>query len=165
MEKFQRDLSESQAALYEEGQSRTKLQMELDAKDSEIELLQQKLNVVNLDSASVHSGSMEDGDNSKHNSSLSSPGMYDIYAPLQRKGGVLFCTCWSVRQSVGLSGGPSFGLSTRWFPDDNSRTLRPRIMKLHRYIDHDWQMTPIDFKVTRSKDKVTVTRNSKMVSG
>ena len=55
--------------------------------------------------------------------------------------------------------------STRWFPDDNSRTLRPRIMKLHRYIDHDWQMTPIDFQVTRSKVKVTVTRHSKMVSG
>ena len=51
-------------------------------------------------------------------------------------------------------------LTTRWFPDDNSRTLRPRIMKLHRYIDHDWQMTPIDFEVTRSKVKVTVTRNS-----
>ena len=32
-------------------------------------------------------------------------------------------------------------------------------------IDHDWQMTPIDFEVTRSKVKVTVTRNSKMVSG
>ncbi|KAH3880648.1 hypothetical protein DPMN_004569 [Dreissena polymorpha] len=27
--------------------------------------------------------------------------------------------------------------------------LWPRIMKLHRYIDHDWQMTPIDFQVTR----------------
>ncbi|KAH3755807.1 hypothetical protein DPMN_190506 [Dreissena polymorpha] len=27
---------------------------------------------------------------------------------------------------------------------------RPRIMKLHRYIDHDWQMTPIDFQVTRT---------------
>ncbi|KAH3867754.1 hypothetical protein DPMN_030889 [Dreissena polymorpha] len=40
-------------------------------------------------------------------------------------------------------------LSTRWFPDDNSRTLRPRIVKLHRYIDHDSQMTPIDFQVTR----------------
>ncbi|KAH3727395.1 hypothetical protein DPMN_053329 [Dreissena polymorpha] len=25
----------------------------------------------------------------------------------------------------------------------------PRIMKLHRYIDHDSQMTPIDFQVTR----------------
>ena len=55
--------------------------------------------------------------------------------------------------------------STRWFPDDNSRALMPRIMKLHRYIDHDSQMTPIDFQVTRSKVKVTVTKNSKMVSG
>ncbi|KAH3736080.1 hypothetical protein DPMN_042640 [Dreissena polymorpha] len=27
--------------------------------------------------------------------------------------------------------------------------LTPRIMKLHRNIDHDWQMTPIDFQVTR----------------
>jgi hypothetical protein len=45
--------------------------------------------------------------------------------------------------------------------DDNSKTLGPRIMKLHRYIDHDSQMTPIDFEVTRSK--VTVTRKSKMV--
>ncbi|KAH3700875.1 hypothetical protein DPMN_075856 [Dreissena polymorpha] len=27
--------------------------------------------------------------------------------------------------------------------------LGPRIMKLHRYIDHDSQMTPIDFEVTR----------------
>ncbi|KAH3840415.1 hypothetical protein DPMN_113863 [Dreissena polymorpha] len=25
--------------------------------------------------------------------------------------------------------------------------LTPRIMKLHRNIDHDWQMTPIDFQV------------------
>ena len=47
--------------------------------------------------------------------------------------------------------GRSVGLSTRWFPDDNSRTLGARIMKLHRYIDHDSQMTPIDFEVTRSK--------------
>ncbi|KAH3727562.1 hypothetical protein DPMN_053501 [Dreissena polymorpha] len=37
--------------------------------------------------------------------------------------------------------------------------LRPRIMKLHRYIDHDSKMTPIDFQVTRSKVKVTVTKN------
>ncbi|KAH3877179.1 hypothetical protein DPMN_001038, partial [Dreissena polymorpha] len=27
--------------------------------------------------------------------------------------------------------------------------LMPRIMNLHRNIDHDWQMTPIDFQVTR----------------
>ena len=52
----------------------------------------------------------------------------------------------------------------KWFPDDNSRTLRPRIMKLHWYIDHDWLMTPTDFQVTRSKVKVTVTRNSNMVT-
>ncbi|KAH3874479.1 hypothetical protein DPMN_037724, partial [Dreissena polymorpha] len=30
--------------------------------------------------------------------------------------------------------------------------LRPMIMNLHRYIYHDWQMTPNDFQVTRSKD-------------
>jgi hypothetical protein len=35
----------------------------------------------------------------------------------------------------------------------------PRIMTLHRYIDRDSQMTPIDFQVTRSKVKVTVTKN------
>ncbi|KAH3823003.1 hypothetical protein DPMN_124798 [Dreissena polymorpha] len=34
-----------------------------------------------------------------------------------------------LHMSVGRSVGPSVG----------------RIMKLHRYIDHDWQMTPIDF--------------------
>ncbi|KAH3810069.1 hypothetical protein DPMN_138455 [Dreissena polymorpha] len=55
--------------------------------------------------------------------------------------------------SVGLSVGPS----TRWLSDDKSRTLGPRIMKLHRYIDHASQMTPIDFEVTRSKVKVTIT--------
>ena len=59
--------------------------------------------------------------------------------------------------------GRSVGPSTRWLSDDNSRTLGPRIMKLHRYIHHDSQMTPIDFEVTRSKVKVTVTGNSKMV--
>jgi hypothetical protein len=48
--------------------------------------------------------------------------------------------------------------------NDNSRTLALRFMKLHRYIDHDGHMTPIDFQVTRSKIKVTVTRNSNMVS-
>lgn len=73
VDKYQRDLSETQAALYEEGQLRNKLQMELDSKDSEIELLQQKLSV-SLDTASVHSGSLEDGDTSLHNSSISSTG-------------------------------------------------------------------------------------------
>jgi nitrate reductase gamma subunit len=32
-------------------------------------------------------------------------------------------------------------------------------MTLHRYIDRDLQMTPIDYQVTRSKVKVTVTKN------
>ncbi|KAL3869241.1 hypothetical protein ACJMK2_041948 [Sinanodonta woodiana] len=45
VEKYQRDLSETQAALYEEGQQRNRLQMELDAKDSEIETLQQKISM------------------------------------------------------------------------------------------------------------------------
>ena len=26
--------------------------------------------------------------------------------------------------------------------------LTPKIMKLHRYIDDDWQMTPVNFQVT-----------------
>ncbi|KAH3755773.1 hypothetical protein DPMN_190472 [Dreissena polymorpha] len=30
--------------------------------------------------------------------------------------------------------------------------LTPKIIKLHRYIDHDWQMTPIYFQVTRYID-------------
>ncbi|KAH3799288.1 hypothetical protein DPMN_152894 [Dreissena polymorpha] len=33
--------------------------------------------------------------------------------------------------------------------------LMARIMKLHRYIDHDWQMTPIDFQVTRLQTLLT----------
>ena len=36
VEKYQRDLSQTQAALYEEGQTRGKLQMEFEYKDSEI---------------------------------------------------------------------------------------------------------------------------------
>jgi hypothetical protein len=40
-----------------------------------------------------------------------------------------------------------------------TQELMPRIMKLHRYIDNDSQMTPIDFQVTRSKVKVTVPKN------
>ena len=32
-------------------------------------------------------------------------------------------------------------------------------MTLHRYIDRDLQMTPIDYQVTRSKVIVTVTKN------
>ncbi|KAH3882086.1 hypothetical protein DPMN_006017 [Dreissena polymorpha] len=35
--------------------------------------------------------------------------------------------------------------------------LTPRFMKLHRYIDHDWQMTPIDVQVSRLKQITTAT--------
>lgn len=58
--KMQRDISDSQQIVYEESQIRQKLTMEMDAKDSEIEMLRQKLSVTNMDSASVNSGSMED---------------------------------------------------------------------------------------------------------
>ncbi|KAH3865888.1 hypothetical protein DPMN_028932 [Dreissena polymorpha] len=40
-----------------------------------------------------------------------------------------------------------------------------RIMKLHRYIDNDWQRTPIDFQVTTSKVKVTVKKKRGEDSG
>ncbi|KAH3845782.1 hypothetical protein DPMN_088070 [Dreissena polymorpha] len=35
--------------------------------------------------------------------------------------------------------------------------LLPEIMKLHRFVDHDSQMNPIDFQVTRSEVYVTGT--------
>ncbi|XP_067678854.1 rho-associated protein kinase 2-like [Haliotis asinina] len=58
--KMQRDISDSQQIVYEESQLRQKLAMEMDAKDSEIEMLRQKLSVANMDAASVNSGSMEE---------------------------------------------------------------------------------------------------------
>lgn len=60
VEKLSRDLSETQAALFEEGQQKGKLQMELDAKESEIEQLRQKLAV--SDNVSINSSHLEDGD-------------------------------------------------------------------------------------------------------
>ena len=41
------------------------------------------------------------------------------------------------------------------FPDDNWKTLGPRIMKVEREVCHVWQMTPFDFGFIRSKVKVT----------
>jgi oligoribonuclease NrnB/cAMP/cGMP phosphodiesterase (DHH superfamily) len=41
--RFQKELSEMQAILYDESQLKVKLQMELDSKDAEIEQLRQKL--------------------------------------------------------------------------------------------------------------------------
>ena len=57
--KFQREMTELQAALYEEGQNRTRLQMELDAKDSENEQLQARMALQNVDTASVNSSGHE----------------------------------------------------------------------------------------------------------
>ncbi|XP_029640242.1 rho-associated protein kinase 2 isoform X1 [Octopus sinensis] len=58
VEKFQRDISDMTAQMNDEIQAKSKLQMELDAKDSEIEQLQQKL--ANPDNTSVNSGSVEE---------------------------------------------------------------------------------------------------------
>jgi hypothetical protein len=60
VEKLSRELSETQAALFEEGQHKGKLQMELDAKEMEIEQLRQKLAVT--DNVSINSSHLEDGD-------------------------------------------------------------------------------------------------------
>merc|ERR1719420_516700 len=54
--KYQKDLQDLQATLYEESQSRLKMSMELDAKESELETIQLKLAHINLDTASLSSG-------------------------------------------------------------------------------------------------------------
>lgn len=54
--RFQKELSEVQALLYDESQARLKLQMERDSKDSEIEQLQQKLSLLHCDTVSINSG-------------------------------------------------------------------------------------------------------------
>ena len=58
--KSQKDVTELQAALTEEGQNRLQLQLELDSKESEIEALQLKLALNNSDTASVNSGPGEE---------------------------------------------------------------------------------------------------------
>ena len=67
------------------------------------------------------------------------------------------------RSKVKVTGQGTFTGNRKWFPDDNSRMHMPGIMKFHRDIGHDRQMTPIDFQVTRSKVKVAMTLSSKMV--
>ncbi|KAH3695925.1 hypothetical protein DPMN_083384 [Dreissena polymorpha] len=54
-----------------------------------------------------------------------------------------------------MSVGPSVG---RYIDHDGQMT--PIDFQVTRNIDHGLQMTPIDFQVTRSKVKATVTRNS-----
>ena len=62
--KFQLELSEARAALLEEGQQKSRLQLEMDAKDAEIEQLQGRVAQMNSDTVSVNSGNdleVEDG--------------------------------------------------------------------------------------------------------
>lgn len=63
-QKYQRESSEAQAALYEEGVRATRLQMELDSKESEVELLIGNMALQNSDTASVNSGSNDLDDDS-----------------------------------------------------------------------------------------------------
>uniref|UniRef100_T1IKB9 Rho-associated protein kinase let-502 n=1 Tax=Strigamia maritima TaxID=126957 RepID=T1IKB9_STRMM len=56
MIKSQKEMNEIQSILYDESQARLRLQMEADSKDSEIELLQQR---INCDTCSVSSGGLE----------------------------------------------------------------------------------------------------------
>ncbi|XP_076440022.1 rho-associated protein kinase 2-like isoform X2 [Babylonia areolata] len=61
VEKMQRDNAEAQQNVYEESLARQRLQMEMDAKDSEIEQLRSKLSLMNADVTSTHStGSLDD---------------------------------------------------------------------------------------------------------
>lgn len=53
--RFQKELSEMQAILYDESQLKVKLQMELDSKDAEIEQLRQKLSLRHSDEHLIHS--------------------------------------------------------------------------------------------------------------
>ncbi|KAH3894426.1 hypothetical protein DPMN_018583 [Dreissena polymorpha] len=111
-----------------------------------------KLHVPSAELLDLHLGYSDNSTGNQGKVSICMP-------PFEEEG--VYCFA-HVGRYVGLSVGPP----TRWFPDDNSRTLGARIMKLHReidhdsqmtpidvqvtrYIDHDWQMTPIDFEVTR----------------
>ncbi|GFR98507.1 rho-associated protein kinase [Elysia marginata] len=70
VEKMQRDVLEAQQSVYEESQARQRLQMEMDAKDSELEQLRQKLAFTNSDTASVNSGNMDESSISVTDDSL-----------------------------------------------------------------------------------------------
>ena len=56
LRRLDRELEETRASLSEEYQRASRLQLELDSKDSEVESLTQRLNMVSSDTASVSSG-------------------------------------------------------------------------------------------------------------
>ncbi|XP_059146890.1 rho-associated protein kinase 1-like isoform X3 [Physella acuta] len=72
VEKMQRDVLEAQQSVYEESQARQRLQLEIDAKDSELEQLRQILAFSNSDTVSVHSGNPDDSINVSEDSGVSS---------------------------------------------------------------------------------------------
>ena len=67
---LQQTISENQAALVEESQKVTKLQMEIDARDSEIEYLKNKVSFQGVDTASVHSSNDLETEDSMHGNGL-----------------------------------------------------------------------------------------------
>ncbi|XP_022252479.1 rho-associated protein kinase 2-like isoform X2 [Limulus polyphemus] len=76
--RFQKELAELQATLIEETQVKNKLQMELDSKDSEIEQLQQKLTVMNSETASINNGPDNETDDGITEGWLSLPSKQNI---------------------------------------------------------------------------------------
>ena len=59
--RFQKELSEMQAILYDESQAKVKLHMELDSKDAEIEQLRQKITTrTSSDDITIKTGSNND---------------------------------------------------------------------------------------------------------
>ena len=84
--KFQKDLSELQALLHDEGQIKLKLKMEVDSKDSELEQLRQQLNMhesistseLSLLNAMDNTNSIEDVENLRLEGWLSIPNKQNI---------------------------------------------------------------------------------------
>ncbi|KHJ44100.1 phorbol esters/diacylglycerol binding domain protein [Trichuris suis] len=56
--RFQKEISDLQASLYEEGQSKLRMMLELECKEEELELVQQKLHTLLSETCSVDSASM-----------------------------------------------------------------------------------------------------------
>lgn len=77
--KFQKDLQDLQATLYEESQAKLKLSMELDTKESDLESLQNKLAHLNLDTASLSSGT---GDQDHDGVETNLEGWLQVSSPL-----------------------------------------------------------------------------------
>nr|KAI8754220.1 rho-associated protein kinase 2-like [Biomphalaria glabrata] len=85
VEKMQRDIMEAQQSVIEETQARQKLQMEIDAKDSELEQLRQKLSFNNADNISVHSGNHDESITISDDSGVSSDSHLEGWLAIPQK--------------------------------------------------------------------------------